>query len=151
MHWLFSSCATYCNLPAGSWKQAPFATSQEGNSMQHAVARRSLYEQMSKELQAKGLTLGGIITQGLKQQDLFVVEPPAGAWAMRGHIKPILHALQVSCRSKHHPVQESGSYCSSRPNFMKDKALCGCNNIKQQWRAPRKQPAAASGSDRPTL
>lgn len=85
--------------------------------MQHAVARRSLYEQMSKELQAKGLTLGGIITQGLKQQDLFVVEPPAGAWARRGHIKPILHALEVSCHSKHNPVQSGGSHCTSRLNL----------------------------------
>ncbi len=80
-------------------------------SSHHTRARRRTYAAMAAELTAKGLSLGGVITQGLSQADLFNIQPlPSQAHSSaqasssdavedRTLIKPILRPLAVPVRA----------------------------------------------------
>lgn len=53
---------------------------------------------MAADLTRHGLQLGGVVTQGLTQADLFELVPPRAKWA-KTQVKPKLRHLQVMCQA----------------------------------------------------
>eukprot|EP00879_Flechtneria_rotunda_P021896 GHRR01023091.1.p1 GENE.GHRR01023091.1~~GHRR01023091.1.p1 ORF type:complete len:367 (+),score=82.02 GHRR01023091.1:3052-4152(+) len=87
-------------LPAVTQDHGYFATSASASSTswQHSLVRQHAYQHMAADMKQRGLQLGGEVTQGLKQQDLFQHVPAAGKWG-RPHVKALLHPLKVPVRA----------------------------------------------------
>lgn len=75
------------------------STGIEDAFRRHAIRRRALYDHMANDLRQQGLRLGGVITQGLTQADLFDVVPAKGSWS-KAYNKPKLRRLQVRCEKR---------------------------------------------------
>lgn len=56
--------------------------------------RQQLYREMAAGLKQHGLSLGGVVTQGLTQPQLFTHADASSKWG-RPRIMPVLHPLQV--------------------------------------------------------
>ncbi|KAF5829141.1 hypothetical protein DUNSADRAFT_16501 [Dunaliella salina] len=95
----------------------------DGQMNQHILRRHSVYFAMSQDVQTKGLKVGGVITQGLSQSDLFEFkqdssERRAGLRSLRGRglnadqpstlrIVPVLHELDVPVRAMILPIRDA--------------------------------------------
>lgn len=81
------------NLGLGFGAEADVRQAASG----HALKRQQLYSDMASRLASEGLSLGGVITQGLSQSDLFSVkfDERTGQPA----IVPVLRALDVPVRA----------------------------------------------------
>ncbi|EFJ51029.1 hypothetical protein VOLCADRAFT_88255 [Volvox carteri f. nagariensis] len=71
----------------------------------YSMDRRRVYEAMGAGSRRKGLELGGVITQGLTQADLFKVTPDSRS--NRILITPILHPLEVPVRAMILPLRDN--------------------------------------------
>lgn len=60
---------------------------------------------MGGDVARRGLTVGGVITQGLTQKDLFKIEADARTGST--HIVPILHPLSTPVRAMILPLVDS--------------------------------------------
>jgi hypothetical protein len=66
---------------------------------------------MGQGISSKGLQVGGIITQGLKQEDLFRFTTAVEAGTV---VRPILHQLDVPVRAMVLPLTDKGVAASIR-------------------------------------
>lgn len=66
----------------------------------YVLDRRKVYDKMGADVHTKGLLLGGVITQGLRQRDLFLFNEEKGQDSNR-HIKiqPVLRGLDIPVRA----------------------------------------------------
>ncbi len=71
----------------------------------YSIDRRRVYEAMGSGARRKGLELGGVVTQGLTQTDLFKVTPDTRSNRML--ITPILHPLDVPVRAMILPLRDN--------------------------------------------
>jgi hypothetical protein len=82
---------------AAALDSARFTTSSSDDSSniwQHALVRQQLYQEMAAGLKQHGLILGGVVTQGLTQSQLFTHQAASSKWG-RPRVEPVLHPLQV--------------------------------------------------------
>ncbi|KAG2453742.1 hypothetical protein HYH02_001953 [Chlamydomonas schloesseri] len=70
----------------------------------YALDRRRVYEAMGSGVRSKGLSLGGVVTQGLKQDDLYRITHDTRSDKML--ITPMLHALEVPVRAMILPLRD---------------------------------------------
>lgn len=71
----------------------------------YSLDRRRVYEAMGAGVRSNGLQLGGIITQGLTQADLYRVTLDSRSNHML--IMPILHPLEVPVRAMILPLRDN--------------------------------------------
>jgi len=86
-------------LPTCSERFAYLGVLDEG----YTIARRQIYDRMNGDVGVKGLSLGGTITQGLKQDDLFKFSPGTSTVT----ITPVLHPLGVPVRAMILPILDA--------------------------------------------
>ncbi|KAG2493462.1 hypothetical protein HYH03_008279 [Edaphochlamys debaryana] len=70
----------------------------------YALDRKRVYDGMGSGVRTKGLSLGGVVTQGLKQADLYQITHDVRSDKML--IKPILHKLEVPVRAMIMPLRD---------------------------------------------
>ncbi|KAG2445661.1 hypothetical protein HXX76_000270 [Chlamydomonas incerta] len=70
----------------------------------YALDRRRVYEAMGAGVRSKGLSLGGVVTQGLQQDDLYRITHDTRSDKML--ITPVLHALAVPVRAMILPLRD---------------------------------------------
>ncbi len=73
----------------------------------YTMQRHTLYRRMAEDVESRGLTLGGVITQGLKQDDLFhiTVLPPEQRRRRLSIVGPRSNAVSVSIEPVLKPLQ----------------------------------------------
>ncbi|WIA31868.1 hypothetical protein OEZ86_002733 [Tetradesmus obliquus] len=88
------------DLSQAAHESARFVTSSDDSSSvwQHSLVRQQLYREMAAGLKQHGLSLGGVVTQGLTQSQLFTHADASSKWG-RPRIMPVLHPLQVPVRA----------------------------------------------------
>uniref|UniRef100_A0A7S0V870 Uncharacterized protein n=1 Tax=Polytomella parva TaxID=51329 RepID=A0A7S0V870_9CHLO len=95
----------------------------EGDSLrvsvsQHALARRKLYESMAVAASRDGITLGGVVTQGLSQQDLFQFTPLLPSENGSDHNDQLKHILEDKIDSNYLSlIADSSQSLSNSPNI----------------------------------
>lgn len=70
-----------------------------------ALDRRRVYDAMGSGVHAQGLALGGVVTQGLRQHDLFRYSSDSRSGQLL--ISPLLHGLEVPVRAMVLPLRDS--------------------------------------------
>lgn len=89
-----------------SFDASTFVTTKDLTMSKYAVRRHTVYNQMSADIKQHGVKLGGVITQGLTQADLFELAPARFKWG-KPYIRPKLQHLQVCVPAKQLTVSQS--------------------------------------------
>jgi hypothetical protein len=95
VHPLYLLPTSAASLDSGRFATSSTADSSSSSSIwHHALLRQKLFTDMAAGLTQHGLSLGGVVTQGLTQTELFRHEDASSKWG-RPRVLPVLHPLQV--------------------------------------------------------